>query len=101
MVPGYDLVATPVAEFGFDYIKAQTREALELGCDPDYNAWEDGAVNTKPDGDNPFRTGAGHVHIGWTNDMPMADDGPRQARDRKRTRMKSSHSCANHLPSSD
>lgn len=79
MVPGYDLVPTPVAEFGFDYIKAQPREALELGCDPDYNAWEDGAVNPKPDGDNPFRTGAGHVHIGWTNDMPIEDEGHRQA----------------------
>src|SRR3546814_12280247 len=25
MVPGYDLVATPVAEFGFDYIRSEER----------------------------------------------------------------------------
>lgn len=79
MVPGYELVPTPVAEFGFDYIKQQPREALELGCDPDYNAWENGAVNPKPDGNNPFRTGAGHVHIGWTQDASLEDEGHRQA----------------------
>lgn len=75
MVPGYDLIATPVAEFGHDYIKAQPREALELGCDPDYNAWLDGKVNPRPQGDNPFRTGAGHVHIGWTNGADIYDRG--------------------------
>lgn len=75
MVPGYDLIATPVAEFGHDYIKAQPKEALELGCDPDFNAWKDGAVNPRPQGDNPFRTGAGHVHIGWTKDADIYDAG--------------------------
>lgn len=73
MVPGYDLVATPVAEFGFDYIKSQPEEALLLGCDPDFDAWADGNINPRPNGDNPFRTGAGHVHIGWTNDADIHD----------------------------
>ena len=73
MVPGYELIATPVAEFGYDYIKQQPQEALELGCDPDFNAWEDGLVNPRPNGDNPFRTGAGHVHIGWTNGQSVWD----------------------------
>jgi hypothetical protein len=67
MVPDHDLRAVPVAEFGHDYIKAQPREALELGCDPDFNAWNNGEVNPRPNGNNPFRTGAGHVHIGWTS----------------------------------
>lgn len=75
MVPGFELVATPVAEFGFDYIKAQPNEALMLGCDPDFDAWKDGAVNPRPDGNNPFRTGAGHVHIGWTNGADILDPG--------------------------
>lgn len=75
MVPGFDLVATPVAEFGFDYIKAQPEEALILGCDPDFNAWANGDINPRPNGDNPFRTGAGHVHIGWTNNMDVMDQG--------------------------
>jgi hypothetical protein len=73
MVPGFDLVATPVAEFGFDYIKAQPEDALLLGCDPDFDAWNDGQINPRPNGDNPFRTGAGHVHIGWTSDADVMD----------------------------
>lgn len=41
-------------------------EAKELGCDPDYNAYT-GAENTRPVGDVvPFRTAAGHIHLGWT-----------------------------------
>ena len=66
MVPGYTVVSDPVATFGSEYIQAQPEEATELGCDPDYNAWEGGAVNPKPDHNMPFRTAAGHVHIGWT-----------------------------------
>lgn len=66
MVPGYEVVATPVADFDPAYLKAQPKEALELGCDPDYNAWS-GKVNPRPDGDRPMRTASGHVHVGWTN----------------------------------
>ena len=65
MVPGFEVVPTPVAHFGYDYIKAQPDEAKELGCDPDFNAWEDGREFEKPDCELPFRTGAGHIHIGW------------------------------------
>lgn len=65
MVPGYDVVACPVADFDPAYLKAQPKEALELGCDPDYNAWS-GLANPRPDGDRPMRTAAGHVHIGWS-----------------------------------
>lgn len=66
MVPDYEVVVTPVAHFEPEYMRAQPAEALELGCDPDYNAWS-GAVNIKPNGDRPMRTAAGHVHIGWTD----------------------------------
>jgi len=79
MVPGYELVADPVAEFGLDYIKAQPKEAQEMGCEPDYNAWLGGAINPKPDGEKSFRTGAGHVHIGWTKDMDITDPSHKQA----------------------
>ncbi len=68
MVPEYEVVATPVADFDMDYIKQQPAEALELGCDPDYNAWN-GMANPRPDGERPFRTASGHVHIGWTDGM--------------------------------
>jgi hypothetical protein len=73
MVPDMQIMAVPVAEFGKEYIKAMPAEAQVLGCDPDFNAWEDGAINPKPNGDRSFRTGAGHVHIGFTKDMDIND----------------------------
>ncbi len=66
MVPTYEVVATPVAHFTEEYMKMQPMEALELGCDPDFNAWT-GAVNDKPNAFRPMRTASGHVHIGWTD----------------------------------
>ena len=66
MVPDYEMVAVPVADFDEAIIKAQPAEALELGCDPDYNGWE-GRENVKPNAEVLFRTASGHVHIGWTN----------------------------------
>lgn len=64
MVPDYELVVEPVAEFGEEYIKSQPEEAKMLGCDPDYNAYT-GKVNPAPDSAASFRTAAGHIHIGW------------------------------------
>lgn len=66
MVPDYTLAPVPVADFPLEYIAAQPPKARELGCDPDFNAYT-GNVNTKPNGDRPMRTAAGHVHIGWTS----------------------------------
>ncbi len=72
---GQKLVATPTAVFGFDYIAAQDPKARELGCDPDYNAYT-GTTNPRPNGDVvDFRTGAGHIHIGWTDGVdPLSPD---------------------------
>ena len=53
-------------------MKQQPKEALELGCDPDFNGW-DGKSNVKPDGDRPMRTASGHVHIGWTEGKNILD----------------------------
>ena len=72
MVPQHEVVATPVAEFGFKYLKEQPPAALELGCDPDFNGWS-GTVNPRPDGKRPFRTASGHVHIGWTENKDSED----------------------------
>jgi hypothetical protein len=72
MVPEYNVVATPVADFDPAYMKSQPAAALELGCDPDYNGWTM-AANDKPDGDRPFRTASGHVHIGWTQDADIKE----------------------------
>jgi Phage phiEco32-like COOH.NH2 ligase-type 2 len=64
MVPDYEIATVPVAYFGEEYLKQQPKEALELGCDPDYNAW-DGHPNKRPDAARPIRTASGHIHIGW------------------------------------
>ncbi len=65
MVPQFEIIAQPTAHFSTEYMSAQPKEALELGCDPDYNAWNEGKVNVKPDQNLPMRTGAGHIHLGW------------------------------------
>ena len=54
----------PVADFSADYMAMQPPEAVELGCEPDYNAWT-GAVNPRPNGTALFRTASGHIHLGW------------------------------------
>lgn len=72
MVPNYEMVAVPVADFDEATIKAQPAEALELGCEPDFNGWMM-AENLRPDGEVPFRTASGHVHIGWTNGKDKDD----------------------------
>lgn len=72
MVPGYDLAIQPVAHFGKEYMATLPEEALVLGCDPDYDAYT-GGINAPPNMDNPFRTAAGHVHIGWTKDADIND----------------------------
>lgn len=74
MVPNYEVYGGCVANFGVDYIKAQPKEASELGCNPDYNAYT-GLANPRPDVDTPFRTAAGHIHIGWTNNVDPMDPG--------------------------
>ena len=65
MVPEYQVVATPVADFTKEHMAEQPAEALELGCDPDFNGWLM-LPNDKPNGNRLFRTAAGHIHIGWT-----------------------------------
>tara|TARA_B100000929_G_C15511743_1_gene421159 strand:- start:36395 stop:37210 length:816 start_codon:yes stop_codon:yes gene_type:complete len=70
MLEGYELVSSPIAHFDEAYMRSQPEEALELGCDPDYNAYT-GEANERPNGNVSFRTAGGHVHIGWTTDAPL------------------------------
>lgn len=73
LVPGVNLVIDPVMEFDEACLASQPKEALELGCDPDYNAYTL-LPNPRPDGSRNFRTGAGHVHIGWGADIPVDNE---------------------------
>lgn len=72
MVPEHEVVADPVAHFTKEYMATQPAQALELGCEPDFNAWT-GGENTKPDANVNFRTGAGHIHVGVTQGAPTTD----------------------------
>jgi len=73
-VPGYNVVADPVATFEKTYFNIDVPSfAKTLGCDPDFNAW---TLDQNPQpfpGDNPMRTAAGHIHIGWTEDQDCYD----------------------------
>ncbi len=73
MVPDYDLEIIPTAHFGEEMIEAQPLEAKALGCEPDLNAYTF-AENPTPDGSLGFRTGAGHVHVGWDDNAEDAED---------------------------
>lgn len=72
MVPEYNLVATPVAHFDPAHMAEQPPAALELGCDPDFNAYT-GMANLKPDANRPMRTASGHIHIGWDKGQDIYD----------------------------
>ena len=78
MVPGYEVAVVPVADFSLDYIASQPLEARELGCNPDFDAYT-GGVNQKPQAERPMRTAAGHVHIGWGEDLDGHGDQCRAA----------------------
>lgn len=60
------IVIEPTAIFDAGYFKALPKKVKRLGCDPDFNAWRGGEVNVKPHTNQPMRTGAGHIHVGWT-----------------------------------
>jgi hypothetical protein len=62
----YAVAIKPTALFEKKYFDSLPDSAKELGCQPDFNAYT-GMTNEKPKTDKPFRTGAGHIHIGWTD----------------------------------
>ena len=52
----------------FDWEQLNTKQAITVGCDPDYNAWS-GWENDIPDDFeyNNLRTAGGHIHVGYNN----------------------------------
>lgn len=63
-------VAVPVAKFTPAVYDAQPKKALDLGCEPDYNAYTM-QENPRPNRNNTerMRTAAGHIHIGYTENV--------------------------------
>lgn len=77
MVPKeYKFKYYPSVEFKEYYYRMVPDGPKELGCNPDYNAYT-GLINTNPNvglvGNPLLRTGAGHIHLGWTADQDKKD----------------------------
>lgn len=70
---GFDIYATPVAFFEHDHYEKAPKHAKDLGCNADWNAYSEAANPTPQPPDDLFRTGAGHVHIGWGKDFNIDD----------------------------
>ena len=71
---GVSLSIVPVQDFDEKTMAEAPDEAKELGCDPDYNAYTL-EPNPRPEGEDVlFRTGAGHIHIGWGADIPVDNE---------------------------
>lgn len=73
----YSFAIQPTQDFDPEYLATQPPAALELGCDPDFNAYT-GEENPRPDGTRTFRTAAGHVHVGWGADIPIDNEEHRE-----------------------
>lgn len=72
MVPDdYEFAVFPTVRFPESHIKSLPEKALELGCDPDYNAYTQ-TLNPTPKDPKDIRSAGGHIHIGWTDGVdPM------------------------------
>jgi hypothetical protein len=71
--PAYDLDIIPTAHFDKVYFDALPEEIKVLGCTPDFNAYT-GKENEPPFTNETFRTGAGHIHIGWGDGHSITDE---------------------------
>jgi len=71
--PDYHLSTVPTAYFDKEYFDNLPDEVKVLGCTPDYDAYT-GEENDPPQTTEPFRTGAGHIHIGWGSNFSVADE---------------------------
>ena len=72
--PEASLEAVPTVVFGYEYLKSLPEHVSRLGCNPDWNAY-DMVENPVPDASQPFRTGSGHVHVGFTKGADTASLG--------------------------
>lgn len=63
---GFDIEIAASAVIPEEFL--QTEQAMQIGCDPDFNAWID-AANTPPEIEslNGLRSCGGHIHISYDN----------------------------------
>jgi len=66
MLPDYEF--SQASAVLFDESELQHPQAMEFGCEPDFNAWTK-AINPRPcAADATLRSAGGHVHVGTTED---------------------------------
>jgi len=65
LLKGFTLISKPVVNFTEEYMSTIPPESRQLGCEPDFDAWNEAHVNPEPDASSLYRTGSGHIHIGW------------------------------------
>jgi hypothetical protein len=67
---GMSIRWTPIAKFRSTIWNMAPEQCKVLGCDPDFNV--SGQMNENPTQkleNNPIRTAAGHIHIGWLDEL--------------------------------
>lgn len=80
MLPkGHSLLFTPIVNFSQEVIDNSPPEALELGCEPDYNAYTLDQNPRPAPKDKTLRSAGGHVHLGWGADFDPLDPNHRLA----------------------
>jgi len=70
--PAFKMVFEPTAYYNADYFESLPAYSKALGCEPDMDAYT-GKFKKPPETTEPFRTGSGHVHVGWTDDADVTD----------------------------
>lgn len=65
-LPDHTLCFEPSITYDEEYFKSLPLKTKDLGCNPDFNAWER-RQNDAPDPSScpTMRTASGHIHIGW------------------------------------
>lgn len=61
----YDFNFSPAVKYGPKYFEKIPDDCKELGCNPDHDAYKQGALNPMPNAAGTMRTGAGHIHVGF------------------------------------
>lgn len=72
---GHKFLFKAGVDFPKDRFEGLPEEALELGCEPDFNAYT-GEENPRPEPEegSTFRSAAGHIHLGWTENEEISDE---------------------------
>ncbi len=71
---GLKIVVQSTVEFDEEEWARAPEEAKVLGCDPDFCAWRGIHVNEPPNAEVNYRTGGGHISVGWGKNFDITDD---------------------------